>query len=194
MKRALLCAAALASALLVAEAALRPWPVELAVVWLLGRNESVMDEEVLFLKPYQRDPATYALDAGLPVVIALGDSFTAAYPVADDAAYTVHLSARLAEKGIEASVVNVGEGDTGPDQQLRVFEHYVLPNARPDVVVWQMYPNDVWDNRTKALYEIRDGRLAPLDARRNWLFVRQRIFELTPLPAAVKRESRLYQT
>ena len=63
---------------------------------------------------------------------------------------------------------------------LRAFEREVLSRIDPNVVVWQFYPNDEWDNVAKAVFAIDGERLVPLDATRNWLHRRQRLYARVP--------------
>jgi hypothetical protein len=189
----MLAAGALLASIGVVELALRPFEPELSSRWMLGSPARVVDAHAIVVAPQLLDPATYEIDPDLPTLVALGDSFTQGHPLGDDAGYPSRLGRILRAAGRPMNVLKIGQGDTGPDQQLRIFTRYVLTRVRPDVVVWQLYSNDVADNVYKATYTIRDGALVELDARRSWLYRRQRLFDAIPLPVPVKRQSRIVE-
>jgi hypothetical protein len=138
------------------------------------------------------DPGFAVATDDAPVVLALGDSFTAGHPVDRERdGYPAVLERLLAGRGVRATVLNAGMGDTGPDQHLRLFRTYVLPRLTPAVVVWSIYGNDVWDNVERAVYGIENGRLEPLDVAGSWIYLRQRLWEGLPLPHSLKQESRV---
>jgi lysophospholipase L1-like esterase len=151
------------------------------------------DDDVIFLPPHLRSDAHYTLQGASPVLVAMGDSFTAGHPVANADAYPSVLGALLLARGIPTQVIEIGVGDTGPDQQLRAFERDVLARLTPNVVVWQFFPNDEWDNVIKATYRIEESRLAPLDVRRNWLHRRQRIYDAVPFGSLLLRHSLVFR-
>jgi hypothetical protein len=99
----------------------------------------------------------------------------------------------LAARGVAAETRNAGMGDSGPDQQLRLLETHLLPKLHPAVVIWQLFANDVWDNLTKSVYRLDGDRLVPVSGARHWLTMRQRVFDWTPLPRSVKRQSRVFR-
>jgi hypothetical protein len=183
-----------ASALIVVEGMLRvivERPV-LASEWLLPRPRWP-DDDVIFSPPKQRVDARYELVEGLASLVALGDSFTKGYPVGREAGYPSVMRRLLLERGTPMNVVELGMGDTGPDQQLRAFERELLARMTPDVVVWQFYPNDVWDNGVKATYGIQEGALVPLGVTRNWLYQRQQAYSLVPFRDALRKRSYLFR-
>jgi lysophospholipase L1-like esterase len=171
--------------------ALAPRP-DLMSEWALALD-GVLDEEIIFLGPLFRSDEHYQRQEGLRDVVLLGDSFTQGYPVAPEAAYPSVLRARLSERGMPVNLIAIGMGDSGPDQQLRVFERELLGRLTPDVVVWQFYPNDEFDNVVKAVYGIREGALVPLDATRNWLYRRQQLYARIPLREALRHRSYLFR-
>ncbi len=138
------------------------------------------------------DPAFYAPPAA-PLILAIGDSFTQGFPVRAEDAYPAVLQRVLAARGVVADVRNAGMGDSGPDQQLRLLATHLLPKLHPAVVVWQLFANDVWDNLTKSVYRLEDDRLIPVSGARHWIADRARVFDWTPLPRGIKRQSRLFR-
>jgi hypothetical protein len=168
----------------------------LSSAWLLGNGSRIPDEDVVtidrrfvqddFYRPYQ--------DRGdAKLLVTLGDSFTASFPVGDADRYPAVLETILGKHSFNTRVLNVGLGDSGTDQQLKLFTTYVLPRVRPDIVVWQFYPNDTYENAIKAVYSVgNDNNLVPVGAKDNWLYRRQRFFDSVPLPTKIKRESYLF--
>jgi lysophospholipase L1-like esterase len=163
--------------------------------WILSASDRIPDDDVIVIDrkfladgtyaPYQRE------DAG-SLVVAMGDSFTQSFPVASQDSYPAVLERILRSSRPELRVANVGLGASGTDQQLRLFQAQVLPRLRPSVVIWQFYANDAIENALKPLFSISDdGRLNRLRGRDNWLYQRQRFYRALPLPAVVKRNSRL---
>jgi acyl-CoA thioesterase-1 len=74
------------------------------------------------------------------VIVALGDSLTAGYGVAQEAAWPALLDARLKSEGYEYRVVNAGvSGDTTAGGLRRV--DWVL-RARPEIVIVALGAND----------------------------------------------------
>jgi len=137
--------------LLVAEGALRvasDRPV-LTSEWLLEHPE-ILDAEAIFAPEAARGAPGPEGD-GRPLLVTLGDSFTRGHPVARADAYPAVLVRRLVAGGTPVRLLDLGLGDTGPDQHLRWLERELAAGLRPDVVVWQLCPNDVWDNVSEAV-------------------------------------------
>ncbi len=182
------------------------------------REPKVLSSEWRFIKPHALSRDLITIDPrfldegfyasfqgpGAPLIVALGDSYTAGYnvgtcldprePCGSDNSYPAQLRTKLEAAGVDARLMNAGVGDTGSGQQLRLLEEYVLPRVDPQVVVWQFYANDLIGNAIMPVYTISDGNaLEPLDAGDVWLYKRQRLFEGIPLKRDWKRASRLVQ-
>lgn len=165
------------------------WP-DLQSGWVLDSPYRVLDPDLIVIPRRLLDPSFYERPTARTRIVMLGDSFVEGYPVGDADTYPAVLQQILEGNGASVDVVNAGMGDSGPDQQLRLFERDLL-RLRPTVVVWSFYANDVWDNVLRAVYDIdvANDRLVPLPASRNWMYLRQRLYETTPLPHAVKAGS-----
>ena len=186
-------AVSLATVVLV-ECLLRIVPPKVASAWHLGTKRRVLDDELIFINPRHTEASFYRTDPHLPTVVTLGDSFTEGYPVLPSRSYPSCLARMLARSGRPANVINLGMGDSSPDQQLRLFKRYALEHVRPNVVVWQLYENDVWDNVARPVYTIDgSGRLQPLSGADNWLYKRQLFYDATPARHRLKRYSYIYQ-
>ena len=152
------------------------------------------DRNLIVIDPSFLEPGHYDVDPGRPTLVALGDSFTAGTPVSEQFSYPSVLAGLLAEQGIRVNVVNMGMGDSSPDQHLRLFKHYVLPNVKPDVLVWAFYANDIGDNWRLPVYSIQDDSLRPINGARHWLWIRHSLHWSIPLPPRVKESSPLLRT
>jgi lysophospholipase L1-like esterase len=194
VQRTLLVAGATAVGLLAAEIFLHLFATRpvIASEWLLDRPD-MMDEDSIFSSPEFRKGEHYEVDQTLPIMVALGDSFTERYPVAHEDSYPAVLARLLEKSGSPANVIALGMGDAGPDQQLVVFEREVLPRLTPDVVVWQLYANDEGNNIDRAAYTIAEGRLERLDAERNWLYRRTLFYERVPFHDTLRQNSFLFR-
>ena len=157
--------------------------------WMLTSPYLVPDADVIMIPRFLLDEAFYQSKGDLPLILAIGDSFTQSYPVEAANSYPAVLERALERRGVRTVVSNAGMGDSGPDQQLRLLETRLLPRLHPAVVVWSLYANDLWDNVLRAVFTIEGETLRPRSGFRNWIYVRQRLFDLTPLPQSVKRDS-----
>jgi acyl-CoA thioesterase-1 len=74
-------------------------------------------------------------------IVALGDSLTAGYGLAEEEAWPALLERRLAAEGVRWRVVNAGiSGETSSGALARV--DWVLRQLKPDVVILETGPND----------------------------------------------------
>jgi hypothetical protein len=190
----LLACAAGAGALVAAESALRVLrerpPIESE--WIMI-TPGMLDDETVFLPPRLRDDEHYAIDSALPTLVTVGDSFTVGFPAAPHDSYPSVLDALLDERGRPMNVVNMGVGNTGPDQHLRTFERELLPRTKPDIVVWQFFSNDLRDNVNKAAYVLDGGQLVPVRSTDHWIHRRQRFFDRVPFNQALTIHSHVFR-
>jgi hypothetical protein len=156
-------------------------------------SPALRDADVIFLPPNLRSDAHYEKRGASTVIVTVGDSFTAGHPVASGDAYPSVLEGLLDAHGFSAQVIDMGIGDTGPDQHLRIVEREVLRRLTPNIVVWQFFPNDEWDNIVKATYRIEANELVPLDVKQNWLYRRQRFYDAVPVSAWLLRNSLIFR-
>lgn len=87
-------------------------------------------------------------------VLALGDSVTFGYHVADDETWPAHLQARLRAQGLTAEVINGGCGHFTITDERQYLEERLLA-LEPSVVVLQFCSNDVTPgelDRAPSLY------------------------------------------
>jgi lysophospholipase L1-like esterase len=177
-------------ALVAAELGLRLFDYRpmLSSAWILASAERVLDDEVLTVQREFLDDRFYepfrARDR--KVIMVLGDSFTVSFPVARADSFPSVLERILNERSERVRVMNLGMGDTGSDQQFKLMLTHILPRITPDVVVWQFYANDTYDNIIKPLYSLETNALVPLRARDNWMYRRQRFYRSVPWPSVVE--------
>jgi len=153
-----------------------------------GGAYRVPDKDLVMINPRFLQQDYYAVNPQQKLIVTLGDSFTDGYPVADEYNYPAALKRLLRLQGCDVSLINMGLGDSGPDQHLRLMQKFVLPRLKPDIVIWQFYSNDIADNIRQAVYDIQDDALVPLHGH-HWVFLRQRLFDAIPLPSSVKSSS-----
>ncbi len=165
---------------------------ELERDFYLTSNWRVLDKETIMINPRFLKDDFYTSGDYDKTIVTLGDSFTEGFPVGEGKTYPDVLKELLQIVGSRVNVINVGLGDSGTDQHLKLFTRYILPRLKPDVLIWSIYPNDVWDNMEKAVYTISDNnRLIPKDVSKSWLYRRQLIYDWFPLSASMKQESYL---
>lgn len=163
--------------------------VELQSQWLLTNPYVRLDPDLIVVRP-RLLAERFVAPAPPPVILTIGDSYTEGFPVRPERAYPAAMGGILGRRGIAATVRNAGMGDTGPDQQLRLLATHLLPKLQPDVVIWQLYANDLWDNVIRAVYRVDGDRLEPVSGARHWIALRTRVFDLIPGPAVLKIQSR----
>lgn len=157
--------------------------------WMLRHATSrVANKEIIAIAPKFLQVNYYAVDLTRKTIVTIGDSFTEGYPVFNDYDYPAAMRRLLVKQGCDVNLINMGMGDSGPDQHLRLMRKFVLPRLRPDVVIWQFYPNDIGDNIRQALFDIQSDKLVPLVGN-HWLYIRQKIYENLLLPTFVKADS-----
>ena len=90
--RAALVVASALVALVLVELALRLQPpVRLRKGWVLGHAERVLDSKLIYIHPSHKIPAYYHVPGEQPALVALGDSYTASFPVGRERSYPARL-------------------------------------------------------------------------------------------------------
>jgi hypothetical protein len=97
----------------------------------------------------------YAKPAGTLRVLALGDSHTQGYEVAQDATFSAVLERALRARGIDAEVINTGVSGFSNAEALAFLENEGY-RYEPDVVVLGFFANDFEDNVKAGLFDIDD--------------------------------------
>ena len=81
---------------------------------------------------------------GAPTWIALGESTTFGWGVADGDTYPAHLQALLAAQGRQVRVINAGVPSYSSSQVLRYLEELLAGGRKPERVLINIMWNDVW--------------------------------------------------
>lgn len=116
-------------------------------------------------------------------IVVMGDSFSeeGLWRHLGIESYPELLTSMFHERDESVHVYNYGIGASGSDQEFRYFVDHIIP-LHPDLIIWQLYANDVWENVIQPVYTIDSHhRLEPLDASANWLYRRQELYNRLPL-------------
>jgi lysophospholipase L1-like esterase len=148
--------------------------------WMIGSAYLTADADLIVIPRFLLAPAFYERHDDRPLVVGIGDSFTQGFPVEHENTYPEVLRRRLESDGLRVDVANAGMGDSGPDQQLRLLETRLVPRLHPQVVIWTLYSNDLWDNALKSTYTIDHDTLVPTSGATHWINVRQRLVGWMP--------------
>jgi len=107
-----------------------------------------------------RDERDYVYEKkpGVFRVLALGDSHTAGFEVAQNETFSARLEDELRRRGIEAEVLNTGISGFGTAEQVVFLENEGM-KFKPDAVVVAFYANDYSDNIRSGLFRMKDGGL-----------------------------------
>jgi len=92
-------------------------------------------------------------------IAAVGDSFTFGQGVEEDEAFVQVAGRRLMESGIRAEVLNFGVPGHGTPQSVALVKRKVLA-TKPDVVLINVFPNDLTDEESYCVYGQSDSEAA----------------------------------
>ena len=113
-------------------------------------------------------------------ILFLGDSFTMGYGVNDGEEYPALIGRPLAERGIEAPIVNAGLGDNGNGRWLKFLQRFGQ-DYDPRLIVLQLMANDFDDNAQEGLFALTEQeRLQALPVRPGGSRSLQRVIEAVP--------------
>jgi hypothetical protein len=103
-------------------------------------------------------------------ILFLGDSFSTA-PFAEKG-YFDHfsegLSSTLTQKNIESMILS--SSGSGSSQQLAKFSDTVT-KLSPDIVIWQFYWNDLYENNHQPIYKLKKDKLYRKNSWNNSIFL-----------------------
>jgi lysophospholipase L1-like esterase len=170
-------------------------------VWQVREIFQLDDELIYSLKPNQeriakseefvehvttnsnglRDDEIRPRDSFEKRIIVLGDSMIFGHGVNDDQTFPNQLEAIYRDEHRAVDVINAGVKGYGTDSAHKFFAVRLQPlSLQPDLVIFAVYDNDLYDNIGLPLYTIENGSLAPLDPTRNWLYLLGTIEQKTP--------------
>lgn len=113
------------------------------------------------------------------VILMIGDSFTYCGEVSHLDTYPTILEKLFLDNGFNVNVINAGVPGYGPDQQLAYLRE-LLPKIKPDLVVWNIYENDITDSNYYCLFEEKNGELKDISAWRNNVYRQGYIVDTLP--------------
>lgn len=125
------------------------------------------------------------LHADIFVILMIGDSFTYGGEVAHLDSYPAVLEKKLLDNWYNVNVINAGVPGYGPDQQL-VYLRELLPKINPDLVIWNLYENDITDANYYCLFHEEHGELTSIPSWRNNVY--RQGYLVNALPWAVARQ------
>jgi len=130
------------------------------------------------------------LDENSYVILMIGDSFTYCGEVPHSDSYPAILEKKLLENFPNINVINAGVPGYGPDQQL-IYLRELLLKINPNLVVWNIYENDITDTNYYCLFQNDNEKLREIQAWKNnvyrqgiivdtlpWLIARQPITKI----------------
>ena len=166
------------------------WP-NISWEWQLQANARAPSATSILTLPRFLGDDYYRTADDERVIVALGDSFTEGYPVGPDAAWPALLEKSLDRADTPTRVINMGMGNSGPQQQVRILEDQLLPRIKPDDVIWALYANDLGDDLIQNTFEIENDQLKSLDGSKHWIYRRLELWQSLPLPISVRKRSAL---
>ena len=128
-----------------------------------------------------RGPEVPPQRGGERSILTLGDSFTYGHGVRQTETYPAVLEALLRRDGWRVVVLNAGVPGYSMDQSYRGFL-LRWRRLRPGLVIVGVTAGDVLYDSDKSLYDVRDGTLVPLDARRNSIYLQGLLYRAAPPP------------
>lgn len=143
--------------------------------WSTGEFDEIVTSNNLGF----RDKPIGKKEKGTYRIIAVGDSFTFGHGIRDvNDTYPKQLESYLQtlipHKSIE--VINAGEKGYSPDQEYTLIRKKIV-DLDPDLIIWNFsIPGDIYNLvhqsgfPNPSLYDIRNDKLVPLNAKYNWLY------------------------
>jgi lysophospholipase L1-like esterase len=114
-------------------------------------------------------------------IVVLGDSMVFGHGVDDHETFPNQLEAIYRDEHRAVDVINAGVKGYGTDSAYKFFTVRLQPlSLQPDLVIFSIYQNDLYDNIGQPLFTIENGSLAPLDPTKNWIYLLGTIEQKTP--------------
>ena len=114
------------------------------------------------------------------VIISVGDSFTFGHNVKPDDAYPAQLERLLRKSGLNVLVHNAGVLGYGADQEYSYIIDELIPGFHPDLIVWNVNINDIYDSNASCLYKESENGFLKLPGRFNSLYIQGYVFRHIP--------------
>jgi hypothetical protein len=97
-------------------------------------------------------------------IVTIGDAHTLGVGVGDDETFSALLEKRLANRGQDVEVINMGVSGFGTAQELLQFRH-VARDYNPDLVILGYFQNDQAGNISSGLFGIEEEKLVRRDGK-----------------------------
>ncbi len=104
-------------------------------------------------------------------VFLVGDSFAYGGYVADNQTPAYYLQERFKHGIDEVTVVNAGVPGYGAGQTYLFLTEEIIPRYQPDVIIWSLNANDLWDDRKRSLHWMVNDRLINFPAWTNGIYL-----------------------
>lgn|GEM_PF-1826683 len=139
------------------------------------KEERFVTDKVMTFDPYGVKDNTRCVK-----FLFLGDSFTVAPWTRDENMYTSRVARGYAEqKKTCATRLILATGGAGNDQELVRFMD-VVQEIKPDVVIWQFFQNDAFENVIQAIYSVDHDELKRKTVWKNTLYLSGFLNQKTP--------------
>lgn len=126
-------------------------------------------------------PPTYIKCDKYTKILFLGDSFTVAPWTQKGESFPSVFSKRFADSENKCVYqYRLASGGSGNDQQLAAFLN-LKDKLNPDIVIWQFYYNDFYDNVKQALYDPNNQQLSKRFTWSNTVFLAGFLNQIVPL-------------
>ena len=123
-------------------------------------------------------------------IVVLGDSVTFGVGVSENETYPYFLERQLKKNGIKDILVhNAGVSGYGVDQEFLYLRDDILPRIKPDLVVWSINVNDVYDSNSACLFTKKRDIFLQVPASYNFLYLQGLANRVLP---TFVLESRIY--
>lgn len=119
---------------------------------------------------YYRNYSADTLPSNTAKVVMIGDSVTWSYGATDD----FHTYPQLLESNYNQSfpknpikVYNFGVPGYGLDQEYLLLQKNILPVLKPQLIIWNLNENDLWDTNYMCLFRQHNNNWSPVSAKYN---------------------------
>ena len=120
-------------------------------------------------------------------IIILGDSFVLGNTTSEET-FPFHLNKIIQSDHKQFQVLNAGISGHGTDQEYLFFVKNILPRIKPQILIWNVNENDVYDNIDRPLFDLKNNKLEKIPAWKSGFYLNA-IF-LSYLPDYFKNQSR----
>jgi hypothetical protein len=99
-------------------------------------------------------------------ILMIGDSFTYGGEVEHLDTYPTKLEEILLGSDQNINVINAGVPGYGPDQEL-IYLQELIPKLQPNLIIWNIYENDITDSNYYCLFNRNNNELEPITTWKN---------------------------